>query len=88
MTQIFLFFDCIALTRYMYIFCLKNPAAFKDDFWCRVAVAWIKAFSFLITGGWYFLAGKINDVTKTYVKFSIPTFYIKYFAYPAVVAWR
>ena len=59
MTQIFLFFDCIALTRYIYIFWLKNPAAFKDDFWCRVAVPWIKAFSFLITGVWYFLAGKI-----------------------------
>jgi hypothetical protein len=28
-TQVMLFLDCIMLTRYIFIFCLKNPAAFQ-----------------------------------------------------------
>ena len=32
---ILLFFDCIVVARYVYIFHLRNPAAFQDDFWNR-----------------------------------------------------
>jgi hypothetical protein len=27
------FYDCSAIFRYVYIFWLKNPAAFHDSFW-------------------------------------------------------
>jgi hypothetical protein len=33
--QLMLFLDCIVFARYVYIFWLKNPAAFHDDFWNR-----------------------------------------------------
>lgn len=33
--QVLLFFDCIVVARYVYIFHLRNPAAFQDDFWNR-----------------------------------------------------
>jgi hypothetical protein len=46
-TQQMLFTDGIILTRYIFIFCLKNPAAFNDDFWYLVINVWIVAFSFL-----------------------------------------
>ena len=46
-TQQMLFMDGIILTRYVYIFCLKNPFAFNDDFWYLVINVWIVAFSFV-----------------------------------------
>ncbi len=33
--QLMLFLDCIVFARYVYIFWLKNPAGFHDDFWNR-----------------------------------------------------
>jgi hypothetical protein len=38
---VLLFFDGIILARYVYIFRLKNPAAFPDDFWHRFLNTWI-----------------------------------------------
>jgi hypothetical protein len=31
--QIFIYFDLIVISRYVYIFILKNPAGFNDEFW-------------------------------------------------------
>ena len=36
----FLISDVISMTRYVYIFCLKNPAAFEDDFWHAFSTLW------------------------------------------------
>ena len=47
-TQVFLFFDGIACMRYIFIFFLKNPAAFRDDFWCLFISIWVKAFSLIV----------------------------------------
>ena len=47
-TQVFLFFDGIACMRYIFIFFLKNPAAFRDDFWCFFINIWVKAFSLIV----------------------------------------
>ena len=48
-------------TRYIFIFWLKNPAAFNDEFWCRMLLIWVHICSFLIRG--------IDDCIST--KFSI-----------------
>ena len=38
------------LTRYIFIFWLKNPAAFDDDFWCLFIFIWVHIFSLLLRG--------------------------------------
>ena len=47
-SQVFLFFDSIACMRYIFIFFLKNPAAFRDDFWCFFIYIWVKAYSLIV----------------------------------------
>jgi hypothetical protein len=47
LTQYFLFLDGIMITRYVYIFWLKNPTAFHDDFWWVVINIWVVGFSFI-----------------------------------------
>lgn len=43
-----LFADAVTVSRYAFIFWLKNPAAFNDDFWyCFIAV-WIFGFSTIL----------------------------------------
>jgi hypothetical protein len=37
----------MTLFRYVFIFWLKNPAAFEDDFWLIFVNAWSMTFSFL-----------------------------------------
>ena len=50
------FYDAIAVARYVYIFCLNNPAAFNDEFWgCFVSI-WIFFFTLLLTITIFFLA--------------------------------
>ena len=61
--------DATVITRYMFIFWLKNPVAFQDHFWCRFIEIWIYGASFISmfvwhyavqfqTMGFYFCAGK------------------------------
>ena len=42
--------------RYMYIFHLKNPAAFNDDFWYLFIKIWVNGFSVLVQFAWQFRA--------------------------------
>ena len=42
--------------RYAFIFWLKNPAAFSDDFWCWFISLWINGFSVLVQFVWQFTA--------------------------------
>lgn len=35
-SQLYLLFVSVSISRYVYIFCLKNPAAFKDEFWSKL----------------------------------------------------
>jgi hypothetical protein len=37
----------IIVTRYIFIFWLKNPAAFQDDFWNLLINIWIVGYSIL-----------------------------------------
>ena len=41
-----LIFDSISGIRFMFIFCLKNPAAFNDDFWHVFISSWCILMSF------------------------------------------
>jgi hypothetical protein len=41
--------------RYAYIFWLKNPTAFEDDFWSTFIVIWIHAVSILTQVAWHCL---------------------------------
>ena len=38
------------LTKYAFIFCLKNPAAFNNEFWCQIILIWVHIFSLLFRG--------------------------------------
>ena len=56
MTQIFLSFDTVALSKYLFIFWLKNPAAFHSDFWNLFLNIWIRGASLIFNGVWFFKA--------------------------------
>jgi hypothetical protein len=47
-TQIVLFYDAILVTRYVFIFRIKNPGGVDDDFWCRLLSLWIVGISALV----------------------------------------
>ena len=45
--QVLLFLDALVITRFAFIFLLKNPAAFQSDFWIIFVNLWVKSFAFL-----------------------------------------
>ena len=45
LVEILLLFNASSVAQYIYIFWLKNPLAFSDDFWCSYATYAIKLFS-------------------------------------------
>ncbi len=47
-TIVFMFINAISLSRYFFIFWLKNPAIFNDDFWSRMVSLWIVGFCVLL----------------------------------------
>ena len=55
-----MFLNAITLSRYIFIFWLKNPAIFNDDFWSRMASLWIVGFCFLVKFVYGFLLGSDN----------------------------
>ena len=52
--SLLLIVDAIIIVRYIFVFKLKNPAAFHDDFWFVFATVWIHSFSVLTNGSWYY----------------------------------
>jgi len=52
-----LFFVSIAVTRYVFIFWLKNPLAVQDRFWNRLIFIWITSFCFLFNFIFYWVPG-------------------------------
>ncbi len=59
-TQGMLYLDSIAITRYIFIFCLKNPAAFKNEFWNVFLRSWITAASLISNFSWTFVAERLT----------------------------
>jgi hypothetical protein len=58
LTSLLLLYDAIIIVRYLYIFVLKNPAAFHDEFWHRFIIIWIKIFCLIFQGSWHILADR------------------------------
>ncbi len=55
-TSALLYFDLIALTRYLFIFHLKNPSSFKEDFWIVFVNAWVRGASIIFNVAWFYQA--------------------------------
>ena len=55
-SDLLLYFDAIIIVRYLYIFVLDNPAAFRDEFWYRFVNLWIKTFGIIFQSSWHILA--------------------------------
>jgi len=64
-TQALLYLDAMAITRYIFIFVLKNPAAFNDTFWIRFVNIWIKSVSVIGNFVWSFKAK--HEVLNYYI---------------------
>jgi hypothetical protein len=56
--QVFLFFDTINISSYVFIFWLKNPLNFQDDFWSTFVNLWIISFSLISQFVYVFLPGR------------------------------
>ena len=46
----------MAIAQFIYIFCLQNPMAFNDIFWCRFVSIVIKIFSLMSQWAWHTVA--------------------------------
>ena len=53
--ELVLLFNASSIAQYIYIFWLKNPLAFQDDFWCWFTAAAIKLFSLCSQFIWHAL---------------------------------
>jgi hypothetical protein len=56
MWMFLLYIDAILIVRYIFIFYLKNPAAFNDDFWSNFIGIWIHGFSLISLFVWHTLS--------------------------------
>ena len=56
-SQFYLFFASVSLTRYLFIFWLKNPAAFLDEFWSLFTNFCIVIFTMISHFVFYFMLG-------------------------------
>ena len=56
-SQVLLLFDGMFVTRFIFIFQIKNPAKFHDNFWNLFINLWILYFSFVYQFSWSFLPG-------------------------------
>ena len=56
--QVMLIFDAISILRYIFIFWLKNPYSFWDDFWTVFLNLWMFSFSLMSEIIFVILPGK------------------------------
>jgi hypothetical protein len=47
-TQSVLLYDAVLVTKYVFIFWIKNPGGVDDDFWCRFISIWVAGFGTLL----------------------------------------
>ena len=55
--QLLLLFDGIILMQYIFIFWVKNPATFQDEFWNLFLNLWVVIFSFIYQATWTLMPG-------------------------------
>ena len=60
-TQAMLFLDIIMISRYIFIFWLKNPAGFDHEFWSCLINVWIILFSWIVQFVSYIMLGRENQ---------------------------
>ena len=53
-----LFCDAVTTSRYLFVFYLKNPSQFKDDFWHKCINIWVVAFCFISQFAVAYLPGR------------------------------
>ena len=58
-TVMLLYKNASMLLRYIFIFWLKNPAAFKDEFWCQMILNWVHMCSLLFHGTEHLITTKM-----------------------------
>jgi hypothetical protein len=63
-TEILILLDFIKLSRYIFIFHLKNPAAVPDKYWARLLALWTFGFSVIFNYVIYILPGKCMYVLR------------------------
>ena len=51
--EVLIYLDLIVLTRYLYIFWIKNPAGIHDNFWALFIGILVKMFSLICNGVWH-----------------------------------
>ena len=56
--EVLLQIDAIIIARYVFIFWLKNPAAFNDGFWFWFIFLWIKLSNRITQTCWYLLSAR------------------------------
>ena len=87
----------MAIAQYIYIFCLQNPMAFDDRFWCQFVSVSIKMFSLVSQWVWHTLTPRqpmnyfictgfdpstfSNNPIKVYGFFEILTVMIQFVTY-------
>lgn len=54
--EFLLYYDAVVAIRFVYIFVLKNPAAFCDEFWIRFISIAIKSFGLIFQSAWHLTA--------------------------------
>ena len=57
-TVLFMYKNFSAATKYVFIFWLKNPAAFDNEFWCLLICIWVHFFTLVLHISDYTLASK------------------------------
>ena len=62
--QMILLYDAITIMRYLFIFWLKNPFCFCDDFWTTYLNIWILSFSLISQITHAILPGNLYFITK------------------------
>ena len=46
--SVLMYINAAIVFRFLYIFKLKNPAGFRDDFWCLFVSLWIHSFDLIM----------------------------------------
>ena len=57
-SNLYLFFGAVSITRFLFIFWLKNPAAFHDEFWILFLNFWIVIFTLIANFVFYVMLGQ------------------------------
>ena len=67
--QDMVFTNAILISKYVYIFVLKNPLGFQDEFWYKFVFLWSTVFSYTSQFVLDFIPGKFNYNLQSEIEF-------------------